>query len=379
MSERYADPFLNALMYPHQVVARGELYFANAKVGEVEFLTGTVTANRGGTVRRMFSGSVDPRLAPVGFGNKLSPYGSQLVVYRGIRYPNGTVEEVPVFTGRIDSVDFGRTRVEVTASDRGADIVDARFLSPVQSTRGLAITTQIANLIRDAIPGAVVNDRTGNGGASVIGSQATWDRERTEALDNLAQSVGWEWYAGPDGEFYIDPLPSIVVNPVVKWIVDSGDTGVTIERQNQTDRARIYNAVVVNGEPPDGRPPAYGVALDNDPESPLYFGGPFGKVPKFFSSQFITTNAQAQNTAVAMLGDCVCGTRSITVTCVPNPKLGLSDIIDVRTDGGDFDGLYFVSSFSLPLGPEVPMTLGCNVTLTEDAGFLRHVKRGVTP
>lgn len=377
VGQRYNDAFLNALMYPHQATSRGELLWAGTKMEDLTFISGTVSGDRGATVRRTFQANIDPRCAPRHLSSPITPYGGQIRVWRGIRFPNGDHIEVPIFFGRIDLVDWGRDQISVRCQDLAAAMVDARFEVPITATRGWRVYDQIKALIQDVDASFVVNNLTTS--TENITTPATWDRERVEALDNLAQGIGAEWYAGVDGQFYIQPLPAITSDPAV-WVIDSGDEGVVITRQSQLDRARVYNAVVVNGEPPDGTPPAYGVVHDDNPDSLTRWGGPFGKVPRFFSSQFITTNAQALATAQSMLGDAIAGTRGVSVSCVPNPKLNLGDVVLLQTGAGDFDGMYFVNTLNLSMEPETPMTLGLNLALeADDNRFLRGARRRVPP
>jgi hypothetical protein len=141
---------------------------------------------------------------------------------------------------------------------------------------------------------------------------------------------------------------------------DAGDVdrrSVLISSLVRLDRVSVYNAVVVNGEPPDGQAPAYGVARDVNPNSPTRWGGPFGKVPRFFASQFITTNAQATATANSMLADAISSIQGCRVDCVVNPQLFGSDVVYVQDGNGEFDGMYYFDSLTIPLAPERAMTL----------------------
>lgn len=360
MTTRYPEVWKNALMYPHMATARAELFYGNVKVGDLPIVSGSVRADRGSSVRRTLDMEVDPRLAPSEVTSKLTPYGSRVKAYRGIRMPDNTVYEFGVFEGRVESVEFGQSSVSIRGSDRGADIVDARFEIPYSSTLNIKVTDQMTAIIVDAIPGAIVNvDPACPTG--IITTPATWDRERAEALDNLAQTIACDWWARPDGTIRIGPTPANVTTTDPEWIVDSGDLGVVITRTTSLDRASVYNAMVVNGEPPDGGVPAYGVARDTDPNSPTFYGGPFGKVPKFFSSQFLTTDAQAQAVANGMLVDGLSGNQSVNVDCIPNPDLMVGSVVLVSTGDGDFDGLYYINSFSLPLDPESSMSMVLNV------------------
>ena len=359
---RYDDPFLNALTYSHQSTARGEVYQLGVKVADLPLIEGSVSAERQSTVRRTFTGSFDPRLAPTSLTDTVTPYGTEIKVWRGIRYPNSQVEEYPIFFGRIDNVRFSRFTCEVRASDRAANVTDARFEAPRQATKGMTVVNQIKALITEAVPGAEVIDHTG--ATATITTPATWDRERAVALDNLAASIGAEWFAGADGKFHIDRTPSLSTAPA-DWVLDAGASGVLVERTASLDRAQVYNAVVVNGEPPDGKPPVYAVARHMDATSPLRWGGPFGKVPRFFSTQFITTTQQASDTAVSMLADVISATQSLEVTCVPNPRLFGQDVVYIHGYSPAFDGMYYIQSFTMPLGPEDAMTMVCSLTLEE--------------
>jgi hypothetical protein len=354
-------------MYPHQMTARAELFYGGGKVGDFNLASssGAVNADRAAITRRTFSATVDPAMTPKSLTDRLTPYGSQIKVFRGIRYNDNSVEEYPIFFGRIDSLDFSRNSMVIRASDRAADVADTRFEVPRVATQGAQVRNQMRDLITEAVVGATVNITTTN--ASIITTPAVWDRERTEALDNLGYTIGAEWYAMPDETWAISPLPASTASGPATWIIDSGDIGVAVTRETNLDRGNVFNAVVVNGEPPNGTAPAYGVARDTNGSSPTVWGGAYGKVPMFFSSQFITTNAQAVATAQALLAESVAGTRAVTVTCVPNPKLRLADVVMISTGQTGFDGLYYVQSFTLPTDPKTPMTIVCNVALNPAA------------
>jgi hypothetical protein len=357
-------------MFPHQVAIRGELWYGGAKVDDLLFVSGSVSEDRNAVVRRTFTGAIDPRMSPTSLNDKLTPWGSYVKVWRGIRFPNNEVTDFLVFTGRIEEVDFGRFQVNIRCSDLAADVADARFEAPRSGTKTMTFVDQIKALITEAVPSATFNVTvTGTNLTKTIVTPATWDRERTEALDGLALVIGAEWYAQPDGVFAIAPSPAITESSPAVWIVDAGDTGVVVERGTQIDRAGVYNAVVVNGEPPDGQAPAYGVARDTNPVSLVKWGGPYGKVPRFFSTQFITTNADATAVALSMLGDAISGTRSVTIRCVVNPKLRAGDIVFVQTEAdSEYDGMYFIHSLTIPLEPESPMSLVCNTALAPVGG-----------
>lgn len=291
----------------------------------------------------------------------VAPYGTYVRVWRGIHYPDHTEEEFPVFYGRIDAVDMTTGGLEIRGSDLAADIRDARFLQPVSSTPGLSIVDQFKVLVQQVLPNVEIVVNLNPIPTEKV-SHVTWERERGEALDNLATAIGAEWFASPDGKIYLGPLPAITDTTQPVWTIHGGDTGVLLSTDSRMERQNIYNAVVVNGEPAD-KPPVYAVAYDDNPLSPLRWGGPFGQVPRFFTSQFVYTQTQAQTTADKILASELSATRFVNVSTVVNPRLMLSDIVAIEDAGDAFDGLYFVSSFDLPLAPEEAMRIAVYTAL----------------
>jgi hypothetical protein len=92
----------------------------------------------------------------------------------------------------------------------------------------------------------------------------------------------------------------------------------------------VYNAVVVTGEALDTEAPPSAVAYDNNPASPTYWEGDFGKVPRFYSSSFITTEAQAQTTANALLRTTLGVPYNVDFQVIANAALEPWDPITVR-------------------------------------------------
>jgi len=369
---RYDDPLLNALMYPHQVRVRGELYdsaVSAAPFDTVSIVSGSISAQRQNGVRYTADVQIDPTRIPLHITDKIMPFGTCIGIYRDVILANGNIMTVAVFFGRIDAVEFSRESFHVRASDVASFMVDARFEVPVTANHGMSYIDQFTALVDDGFPGLRVY---WPGDPSkldlVINSTATWDRERVEALDSLATAMSYDWFGGPDNVIHLGVMPTDDTSPV-KWIVDAGDEGVLIEHQTQLDRGAVYNAVVVNSEPTDGVPPLHSVAYLDDPNSLIQWGGPFGKVPRFYSSQFMYTQEQADNIAASMLGDAAAGQRTLNITCICNPVLDLQRKVYVDDGrGSDWNGAYYIDSYSLPLDPESSMTFVAKAAQTLSGG-----------
>lgn len=346
----YTDDLLNALMFSHQPTLRAELWYAGAKVENLNIANGTVSADRGSVVRRTADLTIDPGQAPQSLTDRMGPYGSIVKIWRGVRFPDNSVLDRQIFWGRIDSVDYAENALTVRCSDLAAFVTDARFEAPVTKAKGTNRFTAIRDLIQDAIPGITVTDNSGK--VQTLAADKVEDRDRTAMLNSLANDMGCDWYATPDGVFVVAPFPSLTStnNPAgASWIINTGDQGVLVSRHTTLERTGIYNAMVVNSEPPDNTAPIRSVARDNNPNSPTKWGGPFGKVPKFYTSAYIKTQADADSNAVSMLAQALSATNALDVQCVPNPRLMLGDLVWVESGRSMFTGMYFVQSFTMPL------------------------------
>jgi hypothetical protein len=386
---RYSDPFLEALMYSHQVSVRGELWPIGAVRGlPLAIVSGSVSADRNAVVRRTAQLTVDPTFAPASIHDALTPYGAQVKIWRGIRYINGAVEEYPIFNGRVESVDNSIDGIAIRCSDAAADIADAKFTTPAEGvayygTGTTKVTDEAKKFIQQVIPGATVTIRSTS--TAYVSRAMTNDQDRADLITTLVSAAGAEWYADPTGIFYIDPLPAIISPDTLPvWIVDSGDVGVTVDRAATMDRQGVYNQVVVDGEAVGGTQGAHNFwhvpgqgEPEFDPDNPMYYGGPFGKVTGFFTGQPVNSTQAALDLAKVLCLNSIAKTRSIQVTCVPNPKLRLGEVVRVYGLSEGIDGMYYVQQFEMPLGPDDAMTMSLNESVELTPASYRMADRRI--
>jgi hypothetical protein len=308
-----------------------------------------VTVDRGSAVRRTCTvTATDLGLIPMTPTDQLAVYGARLRILRGIDYGGGNVETVPLGLFRVDSIegdpDYGP--VTVQGSGLEAVVADDKFLSPY-TTRGSAqAVAAVTNLIQASLPTAVVTSRATDATLGV----RTWDAQgdRWAAVQECATAIGAEVYADADGQFIIAPLPDILSAPVA-WEVDAGESGVLISANRSFSRDGMYNVVVASGENSEDNASASATAYDDDPTSATYYLGPFGRVPKFYSSATLITTTLAQQAAHKLLQDAVKPNATVSVTSLPNPLLEPGDVIRVTYAGGGRE-LHQIQSFTLDLG-----------------------------
>jgi hypothetical protein len=102
-------------------------------------------------------------------------------------------------------------------------------------------------------------------------------------------------------------------------------------------RGALYNRVVVDGKTVDdgSAPRPHAVAEITDASSPIRATGPYGRVTRFYASDLITTQAQADAAAASLLVTYASVGRSEPVKAIPDPAVQLGDVARVSTRDGD--------------------------------------------
>jgi len=341
-----SDRFLEALRVSHEVVTRIDVFYAGALVYEdLPVEEGSVTVDEGSQVRRSCNLTVaDPSLNPSSIIDLLAPFGTEFLVRRGIKFMEGDEETIPLGVFRIDEAhqDGWYNGVAITGSDRAGGLADARFLAGWNTPGGIEIRTEIENIVRDVYPGIEFYDLTDDDSPT---QPAVWERDRMEAIETLAKSLGAEFIFDQLGRAVLRPVTTSL-NETADWTVDCGDRGVMLDVSTGISRADVYNAVGAFGDQQDGSPPVQGFAFVTS--GPLAWGGPFGKKPRFFSSQFITTSGQAQKAAQAILVRSTGFNRTVNPTSIVNPALDAGDTLQIILPD-DTEYWHVVKSLTIPL------------------------------
>jgi hypothetical protein len=354
--------YLDALRQSHNVRLQVDAYRAGVLVrADLPIAGGSVSIDATSDVRRQLDLSVaDPTLAPVAgdTSGPLTPFGTELFVRRGVAFPDGTVEWVPLGWFRVQAVTASLSAgvVRVQGVDRSRAVADAKFLTPTQSVTTNTIPNEIKRLVQGALPTAVFVDMTGVTSAT---PELIWEQERWAAINDLARTIGAECFFNADGQCVLRTVPG--VDSAVSWYVDAGETGVLVEGSQDTSRESTYNGVVAVGERTDNFAPYSATVTDDNPSSPTYWLGPYGQVPYFYTSASITTLTQAQSAATGLLARTKGLTRQVSLSSVPNPALDAGDVIQVVFPDASYER-HVVDSLSIPLDPSEAMPIGTRST-----------------
>lgn len=340
--------FLDMFRYSHTVSTTVDYYNGSTLVKkDIPVTDGSVSASRKGNVRRTCDFTVALQIWE---DLPINPLSSRVKVYIGLESTPGVRRVLPQGMFRVDSISRNRRDV-VTVSTTSLEsyVLDDRFFTPRTPTKGISTITAIRALISESLPDAVflvtaTKDK-------VVGMTAPWERERWEAVTALAESIEAEVYCNADGQFVIADKPDVnylMQHPV--WRVNAGPDGVLVTHTESRTRNKVYNAVVASGQSSDENvPPVWDVVTDNDPNSPTWWGGPFGHVCRFYANPNFTTKAQCTAAATKMLNEAKLEEAEINFTMLPNPALEPGDSVAVTMIDGQIEN-HIIDDMSLPLG-----------------------------
>jgi hypothetical protein len=356
--------FLARLAESHQVATQVQLFLTDGRVIDLEHTGGSVSVDRSQAIRRTCSVTVaDPSLIPRTPTDQLATYGAQLRISRGIDYGDGTQELVPLGVFRLDSVDGDVNEGPVTlqGKDRSAIVADDKFTSPYTATG--TVVGAVTALIQRSIPSADVISLITD---VPIGSRV-YDVEADPwaGAQEIAAAAGAEVYANSDGAFVIATLPDLLTTPPV-WAIEAAEGGVYISGNRAMSSDGVYNGVLARGEnTSENAPPVSYLAVDDDPNSPTYWGGPFGRRPLFYSSSTLTTVNACAQAANLKLAAARAPNASGDISSLPNPVLEPGDVLRVMHEDGTRE-LHQVAAFTVPLdeGGEFPIS---TISAREDA------------
>jgi hypothetical protein len=292
---------------------------------------------------------------PSGTNGLLAPYGNEVFLERGIVFGNGTKEWVSQGYFRIEDTEqrtAPRGEIRLSARDRMSGIIDARLETPIQFATGTTIQDAFEFLVGAVYPGVPV-EFDFDAAAVAFASPHIAEEDRYEFLLDVARAQGKVLYFDYEGKLQVRSAPD-PRTPV--FDVDHGAGGVLVDMSRKLSRDGVYNAVVAAGETPGDIPPVQAIARDENPNSPTYYYGPFGKVPRFYSSPFITTSAQCRSAASAMLARAIGLPYNVDFTAVPNPALEPLDPVRVSYDDHSPREVHVIERLRTPLTASGVMT-----------------------
>ncbi|MET9150083.1 DUF5047 domain-containing protein [Streptomyces griseoflavus] len=342
-----SDRFLARLAESQHPATQVQLLLTSGQVIDLDHTGGSVTVDRGQAIRRTCTVTVpDPSLIPRTPTDQLAVYGARLRVSRGVEYGDGSSELVPLGVFRLDSVGGDVSEGPVTLQGKGLEacVADDKFTVPYRVAG--TVTSAVTELVRRSLPGADIVSEIAD---QPIGTRVfDVEADPWAGCQEVAAAAGAEVYANADGVFVIRVMPDLATADPV-WAVEAGEGGVYVSGSRAMTSDGVHNAVLARGEnTTDGIPPVSYLAVDDDPGSPTYWGGPYGHRPFFYSSPTLVSVGACQLAAQLKLKAAKAPTASGDISSLPNPALEPGDVIRVTHPDGSRE-LHQIASFSVPL------------------------------
>lgn len=352
--------FLDAVRSSHQIASRVEILSSGTVVATFPAVGGNVALDANAAIR----GSADVTfvddgtlgIVPTDATDPLAPYGQEIRVSRGVRYPDGSEELVALGVFGIQDVDVSDTNegveIQVTGRDRAQKVIDARFEEPYQVAAGIDHNTALQAVIDAGVPGLTYDlaDVAATTGQLLAAEQD----DRWAFAQEMAKTRGYLLYFDGAGQV----VTEIIAAPTGTSQADiiEGEGGVLLTAGRRWTRDGTFNRVIATGENTGVGTPVRGVATDDNPLSPTYYFGPFGKVPRFYTSSFITTAAQALDAAQGILNKELGTSQTVTFGAVVNPALEPNDIVKITRQRAGIDENHVIDSLTVPLSATESMT-----------------------
>lgn len=361
---RATQRFLDEIRRSHTVYAYVDIQGPNQEPQRLIAIGGEVNVDRTATVRR--SGKIDcidplGVYVPQGDYGLLTPYGTELRPYRGVRYPDGTIEVYPLGVFRLADADFDETAavsggagigISLTMYDRSRTVARDKFTNVYTIPKGTNIVTAIKQIIDRTFPDveydAVSTTVTINEPKVFDASDDPWD-----ACIELAKSIGCEVFFDVEGRLVIAPPTDVDASPApdFSYIENRRNTMTSLKKTLSDERA--FNGIIVTGQSPgDDKPPVRAEAWDLEPSSPTYRYGPYGEVPDFVNDNNVKTVADAQKMADSLLKQAIGQPSQLSCSAWVNPALEAGDIVQIERPRMGVTGLYTVDSFNIPLSKD---------------------------
>lgn len=348
-----------ALKKSHVVTTKAEILRGGAIIENTDKLLrvigGSVSVDGSASVLRTCRVSiVDPTglLVPNSPTDTLSPYGNEIKLYRGI---GSELKSLGIF--RFEGVDVrneGGITIELEGFDRSSTIQEARFEMPYVIASGTNVVTAIIDMISLQMSGLTfIATATAYTTPLLVFEEGEDPWEKAQLM---AESIGMEIFFDVEGRCVIRSIP----NPTTSHYVfkyTEGNSSI-LSSNNYMAAKPSYNKFIVSGETADASAPVRAEAFDNNPTSPTYYYGPFGKRPRFYKSSFIYLATQAQDAANGMLLRSLGGVERLSFNAIPNPAHDHGDVVHVVDSSLGVDVMAVMEAFTIPLsvGEVMPVT-----------------------
>jgi hypothetical protein len=259
-------------------------------------------------------------------------------------------------TGSGGGATGGGLSIEISGVDLSRSVSRNSWEDVYFVPAGTNYATAIHDIIEDRLPGTQYNFASTTHTTPKLIFGMSMDSDPWQDATDLATAIGMELFFDALGVCTLREVPDPGTGQSVWTFSDSANPTIASATRSLTDQT-VFNYIVAYGESVDNAVPVSAVAFDNNPNSPTYFLGPYGKVPTSFTSPQITTVEQAQAAADALLNLSIGNAENVELSVVPNPAIEPGDVITVSVGELKLSGTFLVNDVQIPLSAGEAMVL----------------------
>lgn len=355
------DEFYTRIRLSHEVISYVVMVAPDQESQPLLVLEGEVAVDRTAQVRRSLNCRiVDPlgTITPRSTGEVLTPYGTELRAYRGIKWQDESGEwqeevcPLGVFRLSRSSISYksdGTSDIALEGYDQSRTIQRDKFIVPYVVAANTNVLTAIKEIVKRTIPD-VVYDAISTSLTTSAPMLLDTGSDPWEACTQLAKSMGCEIYFDVEGRLVVAPPPDVTAHPAPVFTYYDSDGGHMIDLGRDYSDEQAYNGVIVTGETPgDEKPPVRGEAWDDSPTSPTYRYGDYGEVPAFLTDNTAKTEEDCIKIAKSELALVLGRPAQLSMTALVNPSYEAGEVVEVKLNRAGIDGLYGIDAFNVPL------------------------------
>lgn len=261
-------------------------------------------------------------------------------------------EEVPLGVFVITDVDVqasrGATTLQIKGSDRALRVQRNRWTQPYSIASGANVATALQALLEDRYDDVVCSftATTTTVPAVVLGAET--DNDPWKDAQRIAESAGLDLYFDGDGIARLEPVTDYT-DATPDAVYRENDEAMVIGLTRNISIAKTYNGVIATAEGSGTGDTFRGEAWDDDETSPTYRYGPFGQVPRFYSSPLITSQTGADSAAAAILAKSKGAVEAVEWDQIVDPSLEAGDVVAVTNSATKVDRVMVLDRVTIPL------------------------------
>lgn len=279
-------------------------------------------------------------------------YDKVVKLYRGVLLPDGRQWEYQIGEFLSDDINTDNFphQVQIKGRDYTKKLLVSKFVTPTTFVKGTPIESLVRNVAINGGVSKFLLPVTGH----ALGKDYVFEKGTTRwaAIKQVADAFGYELFFSPQGYLVMREHQDPTTSAISFTFMTGPSVGNLAKFSKRANDSRLYNHVVVVGASSDATAaPVWAEAINNEPSSPTSVANLKQDRVYEFSSPFLTTHEQCQDTADKFLRIHALEQFEISLESLVFPWLEANTIVrfmDPDPNPGDPDR-FLLTSFNIPV------------------------------